>query len=69
MTATAYRTTTTGHTITADLDSMTLTIGGQVETMDAIPDSELEAAAALIGCAVDWARGPLDETSYRLVER
>lgn len=66
---TATRTASTGHTITAELDTMTLTISGHVETMDAIPDSELEAAAALIECAVDWARGPLDETSYGLIER
>lgn len=66
---TVSRTASTGHTITADLDTMTLTISGQVETMDAIPDSELEAAAALIECAVDWVSGPLDETSYGLIER
>lgn len=66
---TATRTASTGHTITADLDTMTLTISGQVETMDTIPDSELEAAAALIECAVDWVSGPLDETSYGLIAR
>lgn len=66
---TASRTVSTGHSVTADLDTMTLTIGGQVETMDSIPDSELEAAAALIECAVDWVSGPLDETSYGLIER
>lgn len=63
------RTASTGHTLTADLDTMTLTISGQVETMDAIPDAELEAAADLIECAVDWVSGPLDETSYGLIER
>lgn len=68
-TRTVSRTASTGHTITADLDTLTLTISGQVETMDSIPDSELEVAAALIGCTVDWVSGPLDETSYGLIER
>lgn len=67
-TSTATRTASSGHTLTADLATLTLTIGGQVETMDSVPDAELDAAAALVGCAVDWARGPLDETTYGLAD-
>lgn len=59
-------TTTTGHTLTVDLETMQLTISGLAETMDAISDVELNAAARSAGVEIDWARGPLDETTYGL---
>ncbi len=61
------QTTTTGHTITIDLETLTLGISGPTETMDAIQDLELDAAAAAVGCIVDWAHGPTSESSYRLL--
>jgi hypothetical protein len=59
--------TTTGHIITVDLETLTLSITGPTETMDAIPDAELDAAAEGAGCLVDWSRGPTSESSYRLL--
>jgi hypothetical protein len=61
------QTTTTGHTITVDIETLTLHIAGPTETMDAILDLELDAAAAAAGCIVDWAHGPTSESSYRLM--
>jgi hypothetical protein len=59
-------TATTGHTLTINPDAMTLTISGPTETMDSIPDIELRTAALQLGLAVDFERGPLNETSYAL---
>jgi hypothetical protein len=60
--------TTTGHIITIDRVAMTLTISGPTETMDAIPAVELAAAAREHAFLVDWARGPLDEVTYAVVQ-
>ena len=57
----------TGHTLTADRDTQVLTIAGSAETMDSIPDADIDAAAAAVGCSVDWAAGPIDETRYGLL--
>lgn len=59
----------TTNTLTVDVAKRTLTISGPTETMDAIPDAELDAAAAEQGLSVDWARGPIDETTYAMVEK
>lgn len=56
--------TTTGHTITIDAARMLLSIAGPTETMDAIPDAELHAAAD--ACGLEWRGEAVDETTYRL---
>lgn len=57
-------TTTTGHTLTIDAAALTMSIAGDLDTMDAIPDAELAAAAAAEGLV--WTGEALDATSYRL---
>ena len=60
--------TTTGHTLRIDPDALTLTIEGDLDTMQDIPDAELDTAAESVGCVIDWRRGPLDATSYAMME-
>lgn len=59
-------TTTTGHTLTVDTAVMEIVISGPGETMQSIPDAELDAAARDAGLEVDWARDALDEVTYGL---
>lgn len=61
-TALTTRTTSTGHTLTIDLDRMHLTIDGPTETMDAIPDAEIHSLCADAG--VQWLGEVVDETTY-----
>jgi len=54
----------TGHALTIDADALTATLVGPTETMDAIPESEIDAACAAEGLRCTYMA--LDETSYRL---
>lgn len=58
-------TTSTGHTLTVDTDAMLLRIGGDIDTMDRIPETEIDAACAAAGvrCTYDAA----DSDAYRVV--
>lgn len=62
---TTTTTTSTGNTLTVDTDAMLLRIGGDLDTADAILDSEL--AAALEGTGLEIC-GVADTDAYRLRE-
>lgn len=53
--------TTTGHELT--VNDLILEISGDIDTMDQIPESEIEAACAEAGVRCTWE--PMSSTSYR----
>lgn len=59
------RKTTTGHTLTHRLNQpLWLHVGGQTETMDSIPDAEIEAFVRELGLA--WSGEIVDESTLLL---
>jgi hypothetical protein len=55
-------TTTTGHKLT--IDGLVLQISGELDTMQDIPDAEIEATCAAAGLRCTYE--PVSPTSYRL---
>lgn len=56
--------TSTGHTLTLDLERMRLYLSGNVDTMDQIPEGEISAFCAASGVRCTYR--PLDVDCYAL---
>jgi hypothetical protein len=54
------------HTFEIDAEKGWITIRGNTETMDSIPESEIEAACTAAGVRCTW--DVVDETTYRVVQ-
>lgn len=58
-------TTTTGHTVTVDTERGWVVIAGDLDTMQEIPEREIDAACAAVGMRCTYEA--VDATTYRAV--